>query len=359
MLTRLRNRLQRLSIPSFVRALRNFNLHNTRNIHYPDCRSGQIAWVDFPRSQLQVNGQTTDFNELINNHNKKHKPPRNNEYRSILHKMIFSTFKNVSNQNISPPLVDECVTMLNQACLYGSSLKILNILTQDIQTRMSLDSKIVPTMKTYDTQIETLSESILTIRHTEQMILRDMDTGNPISNIDTTIHFDMMANNDGTITYSNPKISLKIPQDLASSVLPISTIRMANMLVLLSNAAHRIQSLFTGLPFQKIKPYDIIRTNDASIIEYKLPHYRCIPVTIPDIANQKEKDKQKQQSQYQTRSTFIRPLQQHSCENKRKLTGNSNKDSKQQQHKQLSVSAKICEPKVQPQKNPKTESRSL
>ncbi|AHC39676.1 hypothetical protein [Ehrlichia muris] len=357
MLTQLRNSWQRLRIPSFVRALRQFDLHNTRNIQYPDCKSGRIAWLDFPRSPLVVNGQPTGFNALISSYNRKYKPPEDCDYRKILHKMIFSTFKKISNQNISPPLVDECVTLLNQASLYGASLRILNILTQDMQDRMSLDRTIVPTMNTYGTQIETLSESILTIHHTEQLILRDIETGNPISNISATIHFDMSSDNDAKVTYSNPKISLEIPQDLASRILPpMASLRMANMLVPLSNAFHRIQSLFTGIPFQKIKPYEIMRKSNALTIECKLPHYSCIPVTIPDIANQKEKDKQKQQSQYQTRSTFTPP---HSSENKRKLTGNSNKDSQQQQNQPLSVSAKICEPKVQPQKNPKIESRSL
>ncbi|KJV65840.1 MULTISPECIES: hypothetical protein [Ehrlichia] len=353
MLTQLRNTWQRLRIPSFIRALRNFDLHHARNTHYPDCESGQIAWADLPRSQIKINGKDANFAQAIN----AYKTPENNRYRKVLHEIFNSKFQEISNQNVSGPLIDECVTILNQASLYGSSIKVLQLLGKDMQARMHLNTLVVPVVHAYNTKIETISGSNLTVEHTEQLTLRDMSTGYPISKLSTTICFNMSSDQYNTVTYSNPTISLEIPQKVAPTLLPINSIRMANMLVPLSNAVSRIRSLFTGVPFQKITPYEIIRTNNASIITHKLPHYRCIPVTIPDIENQKEKHKQKQKSQYQTRSTFIRPHP--SEEDIRKPTGNSNKDSKQQQNKPLNVSAEIHETKIQPQKQFNTESRSL
>ncbi|KJV65837.1 MULTISPECIES: hypothetical protein [Ehrlichia] len=348
MLTQLRNSFQRFTTPSFIKALGSFNVSQFRNTQYVDCTSGHAAWKDLPRNQIVINGQDAKFSQVVN----ANETLKDKEYRKTLHEILALKFQEISNQNISGPLIDECVTMINQASLYGSSLELLQLLGKDIQARMHLNSPIVPAMDTFETKIEIISESNLALVHTEQLTFRGVKNGTPISTVNTTLYLDITSKED-IITYSNSKISLEIPQNVASRVFSINTIRLSNMFAPISNAIHRIRAFCTGTPFQKVTPYKITRNHNTLIIGHSLPNYKCSPVTIPDIENQKEKHKQKQKSQYQTRSTFIRPHP--SEEDIRKPTGNSNKDSKQQQNKPLNVSAEIHETKIQPQ----TESRSL
>ncbi|AHX04449.1 hypothetical protein EHF_0753 [Ehrlichia japonica] len=316
-----------------------------RNVQDLICTSGQETWIDLPRNSIKIDGQHANFLQAITAYKTKNDLPKNNEYRKVLHGILNSKFQKILNLNISGPLIDECVTMLNQESLCGASTHLSYSLAKDIQYRMRTNAEIMPTIDASETNIKTISESDLTIYHKEDFIFRDSINGTPISTVSITIRLNINANTDGTLTYSNTKISLKVPQDTASSVLPIRLIRMANMLVPLRNLIGRIQSFFTGSTFYKVTPYKITRTPDLCIIEHKLPDYTCSPVALPEIEDKKEKRQQKQQSLYQTRSTFTPP----------KHSNSSNKDSNQ--HNKL-VSVIIHNPEIQPKKEPKTQSHS-
>ncbi|AHC39678.1 hypothetical protein [Ehrlichia muris] len=348
MLTQLRNSWQKLSIPSFVKLLGSSNVSHFRDIKYDKSISGEQTWKDLRRNTVKVNGNYAKFFQVIDAHTTNNGTPRDNEYRKILYKILGAKFYEHSNIKISEDLVDECVTILNQNCLFGAFIEIPTCLGEDIKDRMHANHDIVPSIETSEAEIKIISESNLAITHRESLFLRNSNDGSSISRVNTLLSFNISSNDDGTVTYSNSKISLEIPQDLALNILRICPLRMANMFVPIKNAIRKISSFCTGTLFQKVAPYNIIHGPDTLTIGCSLPDYKCSPVAMTSKTENPQKNYQ--QSQYQTRSTFTPP--QHLSENTRKPTGNSNKDP--QQHVK-----EIRKPKVQPQKNPKTESRSL
>ncbi|WP_395877641.1 hypothetical protein [Ehrlichia muris] len=313
-----------------------------RDLKYDKSVSGEQTWQDLRRNTVKVNGKDAQFFQVIDAHTTNNGTPKNNEYRKILYEILGAKFYEYSNIKISEHLLDECVTILNQNALFGAFIEIPTCLGEDITDRMHTDSNIIPSIETSETEIKTISESDLTMIHRELLFLRNSDDGSPTSSLNTKLSFDISLNKDGTVTYSNSKISLEIPQDLASNILRICPLRMANMFVPFKNAIRKISSFFTGTPFQKVAPYNIIHGSNTLIIVCSLPDYKCSPVAMTSKTENPQKNYQ--QSQYQTRSTFTRP---HSSENTRKPTGNSNKDSKQHVEK-------IRETKVQQQKKSKS-----
>ncbi|AHX04325.1 hypothetical protein [Ehrlichia japonica] len=344
MLTQLRIRLRRLTTPSFIKALKSFSLSKVRNPQNDACRTGYITWLDLTRNPVIINGQYADFLQAITAYKTKNNLPKDNEYRKVLHGILNSKFQETLNINVSGPLIDECVTMLNQASLYGASAELVCSLGKDIHNRIHPD--IEATVNTIETEIKTISESDLRIQHTQRLSLKSLDTGRVVSSINTVIHFDINADASGTVTYSNPKISFEIPKNIASNVLSTSSIRMANMFAFLNNIINRARSRLIGGTFSPVTPYELTHTSNLCIIGYKLPHYTCSPVALPEIEDKKEKRQQKQQSLYQTRSTFTPP----------KHSNSSNKDSNQ---RNKPVPVKVHNPEIQPQKEPKTQSRPL
>ena len=340
MLVQLRKSIQRLTTPSFIKNLSNFHLNQARNVQYADCRTGEIAWLDFPRSDININGKNTNFYDIINQHNKP-KKLNGYQYRKTLQKILSSKLKEISNQDVNKPLIDECITILNQASLYGSSQKILISLGEDIQNRTQQCNGIIPIMQMYRTNIEVISSSILKIRYKEQLNLRDVCTGKCISHINTSIDFNISTSEENVITYSDPKISIEMPRSIATSILPINTIRLTNILIPCYNAINRIRAFITGSPFQKATPHQITHTHGLCIIQHKLPEYKCLPVTMLETADKKEETKK---HKFYTRSTFTPPITQQS--NIHQTTDNPTKNSTH------ITSATVHSPKVQTTHSP-------
>ncbi|WP_006010064.1 hypothetical protein [Ehrlichia chaffeensis] len=304
MLNQLRSAMRRLTMPSFMKSLKGFSVQGIRNTKYTECTSGEQAWKDMSRNDISINGQNTNINQLIDRYNKENPRPQGNEYRTILHSMLNSTFYRYSGQKINPALRDECITMLNQTSLHGSLYtQIMHSAGKDIQHRIYPNNSIIPAPQCYDTKIKVISNSTLKVQYQETINFRDIASGDTVCTVKGKLSFYVSANEHGHILYNSPKISLQLPAQISSALVPRSRVFMSNMFTPLSNIVGRINAFFTNTPFQKTTPYKITRGNDIARIEYSLQNYACLPVSM-ETQDQKEENQEKQIQQQAQHDMF-------------------------------------------------------
>ncbi|WP_129992521.1 hypothetical protein [Ehrlichia minasensis] len=282
MLSQFRIIWQRLSTPSFMRALDGFSIQKIRNTKYDVCRTGEQTWKDMQRDRLLINYLSIDFNKLIEDFNRSNTTPlQDEEYRIVLHSIFNSTFNTIAGRRVHPLLIDECITMMNQTSLHGSlCTELMRYVGQDIQQRIFPENAILPAAQNFDTKIQVISDTQLKIEYTEAMNFRDVTSGDSVCSANGTFDFYINVNPDNSITYNNPKIKLELPTQISSQIFSTRMVMIRNMFSPLRNTVRRILSFITRSSFNSIKQYKITDANEISTIEYNVPGHTCTPVLL-------------------------------------------------------------------------------
>ncbi|QGR03239.1 hypothetical protein EDL79_01315 [Ehrlichia ruminantium] len=216
MIHRLRNIF---TIPKCVKALQTFKLEKIRNTQYKECSSGHQAWLDFPRSNILVNGKHIDFSNKIEQYLKQHhiKNINNINFREALHKILDTVTLEQSGLKIKPTLKDEIITIAHQACLHGSLYtSVLADMVNDIQNIPSnRHSNLFAVLNNFQTNITILSEDTIDVVYTEDAHIKNTEQEqNLYDGIKARLSFKVSTYVSGIAVYRNPCVSLTLPQTL-------------------------------------------------------------------------------------------------------------------------------------------------
>ena len=294
MLNNIRNTLRALTAPSFLSHLRQFNIKGIRNPQYPECKSGMQTWIDISRdSSCIINGKAAGLSQLVKQYNANNPNQlRGNEYRRILYKMFNSKFHQISGKKVAQPLVQECITLLNQSSLHGSlNVTLMQKIGEDIKDRICPDKDIYPRTKNFTTTIQVISHDTLRISYKEETEYKNTsaDEQETICQVNGTLSFNITMNKGNEVIYHNPIVSIEAPLAVSSHLFSPRFMMTTSILEKISNVVRRLYSYITNTPLPKTPSCEITQYNNFEKLTYQLSgSYLCNAITSSE-----EKPKEK------------------------------------------------------------------
>ena len=292
MLARLRRNFR---LPRIIRAMKTFNLTNTRNL-CPECISGHQTLLDLPRSTIRVNRSLVNSNAMIDNY-RQHNPEilQSGNHRTALHIILEQSIFENSGIHLNPSLVDELLTLLHQACLYGSIYNNTLIkLIQDIKDMPDNgNTDPMPILEWFASSIKVLSENTVHVKYKEQGHFTDMLTTDLLClNVYGELSFNITSHFQGRCHYHNARLEILIPSPHAEHILSPSLIRISNTFSTIKNfftrLCSRIKNFFTRQPViyntQEENKCEFEYNSQAGLkLSVKLQDMVCDTVTSADI----------------------------------------------------------------------------
>ncbi|QLK50316.1 hypothetical protein FDZ58_01325 [Ehrlichia ruminantium] len=276
-----------------ISALKNFSLSQVRNTLYPECRSGQQAWLDLPRSTIKVNNVLVNFDQAIQNYEVNNPLLQNNDYRDALHTILQQTIFESSGIIINPSLIDELITLLHQACLHGSLYtSIMSNIARDVQDiPENRNTDPIAALNHFATSILVLSPDKLYVKYSEQVSIKDGFQSNIMhSGIKGEISFNITSNSTGVVSYDNANVHLLLPQSLARVLLQRALIRMSNLCTRIRSFFHRQQCNDPTRHYNlRESTCRIADTSEGSVLLLSTPsNIQFTTVTSKEMLQQKE-----------------------------------------------------------------------
>ncbi|KYW94981.1 hypothetical protein [Ehrlichia ruminantium] len=275
-----------------ISALKNFSLSQVRNTLYPECRSGQQAWLDLPRSTIKVNNVLVNFDQAIQNYEVNNPLLQNNDYRDALHTILQQTIFESSGIIINPSLIDELITLLHQACLHGSLYtSIMSNIARDVQDiPENRNTDPIAALNHFATSILVLSPDKLYVKYSEQVSIKDGFQSNIMHNgIKGEISFNITSNSTGVVSYHDANINVLLPQSLARVLLQRVLIRLSNICARIRSFVHRQCNDLTRHSNQEEGICRIADTSEGGVLLLSTPsNTEFTTVTSKDILQQKE-----------------------------------------------------------------------